>query len=109
SMDVPVNFKFDVRIRARMLNKGTISDADVTKHLEALQDREPTSEVIELGQPALTPPGERPVVNIRPAPRPAPVAALAPPPPPAARLRPPAKRAHLRRPAAPRRGQGLGR
>jgi hypothetical protein len=73
-MDLPVNFKFDVRIRARMLAKGTISDADVTKHLEGLQDREPQTEVIELAQPALTPPGERAPVSVRPAPRPAPVA-----------------------------------
>lgn len=73
-MDVPVNFKFDVRIRARMLAKGTISDAEVTKHMDGLQDREAETTLIDLAQPALTPPGERPPVNVRPAPRPAPVA-----------------------------------
>jgi len=33
-MDLPVNFKFDVRIRARLLAKGNITDADVAKHLK---------------------------------------------------------------------------
>jgi hypothetical protein len=76
-MDVPVNFKFDVRIRARMLAKGMISDADVTKHVDGLPDREAETTAIDLAQPALTPPGERPPVNVRPAPRPAPVAVAA--------------------------------
>jgi hypothetical protein len=59
-MDVPPNFKFDVRIRNRMLAKRTITEADVEKHLEALEDRQDKVQGIELVQPALTNPEDRP-------------------------------------------------
>ena len=83
-MDVPHNFKFDVRIRNRMLAKRTITEADVEKHLEALEDRQDKVQGIELVQPALTnpedrptPPASAPVPTLSSEPRPfaAPVAA----------------------------------
>jgi hypothetical protein len=58
-MDLPVNFKFDVRIRPRLLARGQINDADVAKHLDALPDLQPHSDSIDLAQPALTSPEER--------------------------------------------------
>jgi len=58
-MDLPVNFKFDQRIRARLLAKGHITEADVTKHLDGLADAQPQVDVIDLAQPALTSPEER--------------------------------------------------
>jgi len=58
-MDVPVNFKYDVRIRARLLAKGLVTEAEVTKHLDGLADVQPHADYIELAQPALTNPEER--------------------------------------------------
>src|SRR5215831_6804522 len=58
-MDLPVNFKFDVRVRPRLLAKGQLTDAEVDKHLEALADLQPQADVIDLPQPALTTPEER--------------------------------------------------
>jgi len=52
-MDVPVNFKYDVRIRARLLAKGQVTEAEVTKHLESLADLEPGMESVDLPQPAI--------------------------------------------------------
>ena len=46
-------FKFDVRIRERMLRKGTLSEAEVGKHLEALADVAAHGEDLVLRQPAL--------------------------------------------------------
>ena len=46
-------FKFDVRIRERMLRKGTVSEAEVNKHLEALSDVAAHGEDLVLRQPAL--------------------------------------------------------
>jgi hypothetical protein len=59
-VDLPKDFKFDVRIRERMLAKRVVSEAEVTKHLEALPDVEAHSDVVDLTQPALTTPSERP-------------------------------------------------
>jgi hypothetical protein len=59
-MDLPRNFKFDVRIRSRLLAKGVIDEAEVGKYLETLEDREASSLVIELPQPALINPEDRP-------------------------------------------------
>jgi hypothetical protein len=46
-------FKFDVRIRERMLRKGTLSEAEVGKHLESLSDVGSQGEDLVLRQPAL--------------------------------------------------------
>ncbi|HVU03748.1 MAG TPA: hypothetical protein VHE30_18445 [Polyangiaceae bacterium] len=75
-MEVPDRFKLDVRVRDRMLANQTVTPADVQKHLDALPDLEASAEVIDLAQPAVSPPGERPPPSARPAPRP--VAAVAP-------------------------------
>jgi hypothetical protein len=58
-MDAPANFKFDVRIRARLLAKGLVTEAEVAKHLDALADLQPSADYIDLAQPALTSPEER--------------------------------------------------
>src|SRR5262245_47610069 len=78
-MDAPENFKFDVRIRARMLAKGGLSDADVQKHLETLADAADRVESVDINQPAIGTPAERPPP---PPPRPRVEARPAPPPPP---------------------------
>lgn len=75
-MDAPENFKLDVRIRARMLAKGALAEADVQKHLEALPDLSPTAETLDANQPAIGTPSERPVLpppRPRAEPRPAPI------------------------------------
>jgi hypothetical protein len=46
-------FKYDVRVRERMLTKGLLADKDLARHLEALPDREPSSERVSLEQPAI--------------------------------------------------------
>lgn len=46
-------FKFDVRIRERMLRKGTLSEGEVGKHLESLSDVAAQGEDLVLRQPAL--------------------------------------------------------
>ena len=46
-------FRFDVRIRERMLRKGTLSEGEVGKHLEALSDVAAHGEDLVLRQPAL--------------------------------------------------------
>jgi len=80
-MDAPENFKFDVRIRSRMLAKGGLAEGDVHKHLEALKDLSASVESIDVGQPAIGTPAER---LPPPPPRPRVEPSLAPPPPPAA-------------------------
>lgn len=59
-MDVPRSFKFDVRIRSRLLSKGQVTEAEVAKHLEALPDLEAHSDVVNMAQPAIGTPAERP-------------------------------------------------
>src|SRR5215510_11172885 len=78
-MDAPENFKFDVRIRARMLAKGGLSEGDVQKHLEALQDAASSVESVDISQPAIGTPAERPPP---PPPRPRMEPRPMPPPPP---------------------------
>lgn len=46
-------FKFDVRIRERLLAQRQISEAEVEKHLSALPDVEARSEPLGMAQPAL--------------------------------------------------------
>ena len=47
------SFKFDVRIRERMLRKGTLSESEVGKHLEGLSVVAAQGEDLVLRQPAL--------------------------------------------------------
>jgi hypothetical protein len=46
-------FKYDVRVRERMLHKGLISEKDVASHLASLPDRETACEEVRLEQPGL--------------------------------------------------------
>jgi hypothetical protein len=46
-------FKFDVRVRERMLKKGLISDKELATHLESLTDRATVCDDVRLDQPAL--------------------------------------------------------
>jgi hypothetical protein len=52
-MTGPEIFKLDVRIRERMLRKGSLSEGEVNKHLEALPDVASQGEDLVLRQPAL--------------------------------------------------------
>ncbi|MBM4364449.1 MAG: hypothetical protein FJ104_17355, partial [Deltaproteobacteria bacterium] len=77
-MSFPEIFKLDVRIRARLLAKGAIREADVAAHLDGLADQDAACLTVDEGQPALLPPSDRRVPVARPAPiarpRPAPEA-----------------------------------
>ena len=75
------SFKFDVRIRERMLRKGTLSDAEVGKHLEGLSDVAAQGEDMVLRQPALHRHDEGARKSVPPAPRsvPPPMSASAAP------------------------------
>jgi hypothetical protein len=52
-MSTSEHFKYDVRIRERMLSKGLISDKEVQSHLEALKDVEAEARPVSIPQPAL--------------------------------------------------------
>lgn len=52
-MTIEENFRFDTRIRQRMLNKGLISREEVDARLVALPDREDEAVFVELEQPAV--------------------------------------------------------
>ncbi len=49
----PEMFKYDVRVRDRMLRAGRITTEDVNRILEALPDLETSIESVPLNQPAL--------------------------------------------------------
>ncbi len=49
----PDMFKYDVRVRERMLRAGRITAEDVSRVLEALPDLETSIESVPLNQPAL--------------------------------------------------------
>lgn len=49
-------FKFDVRVRERMLRRAAITDAELARHLEALRDLESQCDEMPLKQPALARP-----------------------------------------------------
>jgi hypothetical protein len=56
-MSKPEEFKFDSRIRDRVLRNRMLSSADLSKHLEQLPDLEGEYEVLDdTPQPAVTPP-----------------------------------------------------
>ena len=49
------DFRFDIRIRDRMVQAGNITKEEVEARLAALKDVEPESELVDLEQPALVP------------------------------------------------------
>lgn len=49
----PEIFKYDVRVRERMLRSGRINAEEIGKLLEALPDLEAAAEAVSLNQPAL--------------------------------------------------------
>ncbi len=49
----PELFKYDVRVRERMLRAGRITGEEITQVLEGLPDLEGAAEVVPLNQPAL--------------------------------------------------------
>ncbi|GMV13907.1 MAG: hypothetical protein HS104_40245 [Polyangiaceae bacterium] len=46
-------FKYDVRIRERMIRRGLLSETDVTRHLDGLSDAEAKCDPVPQHQPAL--------------------------------------------------------
>ncbi len=64
-MSDPDQFKYDVRVRERMLQSRQISPSQVEEHLSVLPDVESKCETLELPQPALAPP-EAEVVEPQP-------------------------------------------
>ncbi len=51
----PEMFKYDVRVRERMLRAGRITTEEVSRVLDALPDLETSIESVSLNQPALDP------------------------------------------------------
>ena len=77
-MPIPENFKYDVRVRERMLKRGLLTEGELTKHVDGLADVTDQVVEVELKQPALVKESERVErVVSRSAPRP--VASYAPP------------------------------
>ena len=58
-MPIPEFFKYDVRVRERMLRKGLLSESDLGKHVDALADVSDQVVEVELKQPALQRESER--------------------------------------------------
>jgi hypothetical protein len=54
-MTIEEEFRFDTRIRERMLKKGLIAEPEVAQRLEALSDLSEQTETVELEQPGLAP------------------------------------------------------
>jgi hypothetical protein len=52
-MTNPESFKFDMRVRERMLRRTAITDAELARHLEALRDVESQCDEMPIKQPAL--------------------------------------------------------
>ena len=70
-MPIPENFKYDVRVRERMLKRGLLTESELTKHVDALADVTDQVIEVELKQPALVKESEREArVLPRTAPRP---------------------------------------
>lgn len=46
-------FKYDVRVRERMLARGMLTDGELKSHLEALKDLESEVRPVSVPQPAL--------------------------------------------------------
>jgi len=58
-MPIPENFKYDVRVRERMLKRGLLTESELSKHVEALADVADQVIEVELKQPALVKESER--------------------------------------------------
>ena len=70
-MPIPEFFKYDVRVRERMLKRGMLTDSELSKHVDALSDVTDQVIEVELKQPALQKESEREQrVISRSAPRP---------------------------------------
>jgi hypothetical protein len=52
-MPIPENFKYDVRVRERMLKRGLLTEGELAKHIEAAADVSELLVEVELKQPAL--------------------------------------------------------
>jgi len=70
-MPIPENFKYDVRVRERMLKRGLLTESELAKHIDAAVDVSELLVEVELKQPALIKESERETrVVSRSAPRP---------------------------------------
>src|SRR4051812_45437863 len=58
-MPIPEFFKYDIRVRERMLKRGELSASELSKHVDALADVAEQVVEIELKQPALVKESER--------------------------------------------------
>jgi hypothetical protein len=58
-MPIPENFKYDVRVRERMLKRGLLTEGELAKHIEAAADVSELLVEVELKQPALIKESER--------------------------------------------------
>jgi hypothetical protein len=58
-MPIPENFKYDVRVRERMLKRGLLTEGELAKHIEAAADVTDLLVEVELKQPALMKESER--------------------------------------------------
>ena len=70
-MPIPEFFKYDIRVRERMLKRGMLTDNELSKHVDALADVADQVIEVELKQPALQKESEREArIVSRSAPRP---------------------------------------
>jgi len=70
-MPIPEDFKYDMRVRERMLRRGELTEAELTKHVDGLTDVAELLVEVELKQPALQRESEREArIVSRSAPRP---------------------------------------
>ncbi len=58
-MPIPENFKYDMRVRERMLKRGILTEGELTKHIDGLSDVTDLVVEVELKQPALMRESER--------------------------------------------------
>ena len=58
-MPIPEFFKYDIRVRERMLKRGELSASELSKHVDALADVTDLVVEVELKQPALVKESER--------------------------------------------------
>lgn len=58
-MPIPEFFKYDIRVRERMLKRGELSASELSKHVDALADVTDQVVEVELKQPALVKESER--------------------------------------------------
>jgi len=70
-MPIPEDFKYDIRVRERMLRRGALTESELGKHTAALADVNDLVIEVELKQPALQRESERETrIVSRAAPRP---------------------------------------